>query len=132
MILESFLLLAFLNPADPGEKTFYPSGVRDDGDYVFSAPPAAIYPILKLSYPIKISPNCTLKAENYAVKPSVDEKKLLLFQGKNVICEFEIVENTLVQEYLAMPMAKIEICGNKVVLKYQIENIYKRAETTLK
>lgn len=130
MFLESCILcsaLAFLNPADPSGTTIYPSGIKDDEDFVFSAPPTATYPLLELCAPIKLPNGMIIPKGTYAVKPSKDEKKLFLTQGHELILDIPIIENIIVNEYKATPCIKAETKERQIIFTYQIENILKRA-----
>lgn len=130
MFLESCILsysLAFLNPADPSGTSIYPSGIKDDGDYIYSAPPAATYPLLELCAPIKLFNGTTLPEGIYSVKPSTDEKNLFLTQGHDNILAIPIVENIIIKDYKAIPCINMKTENGKVIFTYQIENILKKA-----
>lgn len=127
MILESCLLIAFLNPADPSGTTIYPSGIKDDGDYVYSAPPVANYPLINIIDPIIFTQGKILPVGIFAVKPSQDEKTLLFIEGYDVVAELPIVENIIVSDYASTPVITMETRLDKIVFTYQIENILKKA-----
>ncbi len=132
MFLESCLLIAFLNTADPSGKTIYPSGVKDNGNYIFNAPPASIYPLLNIIDPIVLCDGRTIPKGIYAVKPSIDEKSLLFIDGHNIVFELPIIENILVAEYKHKPIIKMEETAEGIFFTYQIENILKRAQIIIK
>lgn len=127
MLLESCLLIAFLNPADPNGTTIYPSGIKDDGDYVYSAPPVSTYPLINIIDPIAFSSGRIIPIGTFAVKPSQDEQSLLFVEGYEVVAELPIVENIIVGDYKPMPVVTMETKPDKIVFTYQIENILKKA-----
>lgn len=127
MLLESSLLIAFLNTADPSGQTIYSSGIRDDGDYVYSAPPACISPLLNIIDPIVLSGGKSIPVGMYLVKPSCDETTLLFIEGHQVVCALPIVENIIVEDYKDTPVVTFEVLSGKIVFTYQIENILKKA-----
>lgn len=120
-------LLAIANPSDPTGQTMYPSGIYDDGDFIFSAPPASFYPLLKLDSTIELEDGSTIMAGNYCVKPSKDEKKIYLIQGHETLCECTVIENTFVSSFVAKPIAKVDRNGERFILTYQTEHIVKKA-----
>lgn len=132
MLLESCLLIAFLNTADPSGTTIYPSGIKDNGDYVFSAPPAAVYPLLNIPFPIILDNDETILAGVYAVKPSKDEKILQFIDGDKIYKEFPICENIIVSDYCHTPIVKMEQIKDEVIFTYRIENISKKAKVKVK
>lgn len=132
MLAETCLLIAFLNTADPCGQTIYPSGIDDDGDYVYSAPPASACPLVNIGNPIVLSGGQVLSIGTYAVMPSQDEKNLVFIEGSQIICELPIIENTIVGDYKATPTVTINVCASGIVFCYQIENILKKAVITFK
>lgn len=130
MFFESCILatsLAFANPADPSGKTMYPSGAKETDNIIFSAPPVSLYPLLTIGSPIKLQDGYSIPPGNYCVKPSIDETQILIIQGSDVFCECQIIENTIVNDFMAKPRVKIAKEDKKLILTYQIENILKKA-----
>ncbi|MEI8377635.1 MAG: hypothetical protein WCF95_03765 [bacterium] len=130
MLFESCVLattLAFINPADPSGKTIYPSGIKDNGNFIFSAPPVSAYPILTIGSQIKLEDDYIIQPGNYCVKPSVDETQIIIIEGFETICVCQVIENTIVESFAAKPIVKIIPHGKDLILTYQIENILKKA-----
>ncbi len=130
MLFESCVLataLAFVNPADPSGKTMYPSGANAIDNVIFSAPSISAYPLLTIGSPIKLEDGSIIEIGNYCVKPSLDESKIFIFQGREIICECKVIENTIISDFAAKPIVKISTFENQIILTYQIENILKRA-----
>ena len=135
MLFESCVLataLAFAKPADPSGKTMYPSGAKDVDNVIFPAPPISVYPLLIIGSPIYLRDGSAIFPGNYCVKPSIDESQILIIQGADIFCECRVVENTIVSDFMAKPIVKINTVGQKLILTYQIENILKKAEIPIK
>jgi hypothetical protein len=130
MFLETGLLsimLAFATPQDFGYPPPYPSGTADNGNFSQYDPPMAQYPLLRFPSAIKISPEITIPTGTYAIKPSIDQKSLLLMHGHGEVYKLPITENTFCEPYTEKAAAQILIQKDKIIIIYQIENILKKS-----
>lgn len=121
-----------MNTADSSGTTMYPSGICDDGDYVFSAPPASVCPLVNIVSPIVLSGGSTLLCGTYAVKTSEDGNSLLFIEGCKVVCALPITENIIVDEYKDVPVVGIEASRTSIVISYHLENVLKRVVISLR
>lgn len=134
-MIETLLLsasLAFINPADPSLSTIYPSGVKDADKKIFSAPPEAKEPLLRIGTPLKNADGYIIQPGCYLVKPVGDEK-LEFYQSGNLVFELPVIENTFVDLYKNRAAVYTEIHENdKMLIIYHRENIVKKAVLPLK
>lgn len=125
MFLETLTLLAFMNTADPSYSHIYSSGVKDGDEFLFHAPPSYQAPLLFIEKPFKCNFG-TIEMGHYLVKPTQDEKKILLMTSGCTV-EFDIIENTIVSDYKEIPIAILDYEKDRLILTYQIDNIRKTA-----
>ncbi len=117
--LTSFLIVCFINPADPSGKTIYPSGTKEIDNYYFNTPPASKYPVVKINYPLYDSEGNVITPGFYSAVYQEDSNQIKLMEGNKTIAVLNVKYSKLLSEPHSVESARIEnLFENKVLFVY--------------
>jgi len=131
--LTAFIILSFINPADPSGKSIYPSGLKDCDTNFFNAPPASIYPVVKIYLPLEDEEGNIINRGIYSAVYLEDSNQIKLMEGIKTIALLNVKYSKLLFEPHSVDSARIEsLSENKVLFIYIKDNKELYSELLLK
>ncbi len=122
MLIEAavaFYLFAILNPADPSEKTIYPSGTKDCDTNFFNAPPSSKYPLVKLVFPLYDEEGNVINPGYYSAIYQEESNQIRLIEGGKTVAVLNVKYSKFLSEPHSVESARIEpLSQNKVLFVY--------------